>query len=303
MYNPLIILGCPRSGTTMLSGLLKNTKYGEPFETHFITKYYKKLESYGSLENKSNFKRLVTHILNERPVMQMHLDINMDEFYAETVPDYGKIVSRLCMMKSGRKGCSSWGDKTPHYLLDLDIIYKLFPDSKYIYIVRDGRDVALSLMTKPWGQNNIYACADYWKRCNAQNGIFDELKKKGLLYSLRYEDLLADSEKIVPDIYSFLGEVYDDGLMRNLIGRVRKDNFNNWKKKMNSSQIELFERVASDTLRRFGYETRYEETGVGKLNEIYYNFHEAASKGLYLLKTNTLDTIRIKYFGKQPFHE
>lgn len=68
--EPLFILGCPKSGTTLLASIFTDTTYGAPFESHFITKYYKKLSTYGDLNNKLNFKRLINDIANERYIQQ-----------------------------------------------------------------------------------------------------------------------------------------------------------------------------------------------------------------------------------------
>ena len=72
---PIFIIGCPRSGTSLLARFLEPTIYGAPIETHFITKYKKKLSNYGELENFENFNKLLNDILKERPVMQWKINI------------------------------------------------------------------------------------------------------------------------------------------------------------------------------------------------------------------------------------
>jgi len=304
MKNPIFILGCPRSGTTLLASLLKHSGYGEPVETHFITKYYRKLDCYSPLDNKDNFKHIIRDILKERAVMQWKLQIDLDKFYNELAEiSYQDIVNKICMLRAEHKGYKSWGDKTPHYFRNLDILYKLFSDSRYIYIVRDGRDVALSLLEKPWGPNNILTCARLWKEYNAPNDIIKELKNMGHLYFVRYEDLLDNAERIMPEVYKFLDEEYNEGKMQGLIGRIRKGNYGKWKTKMNTRQIKLFENIAANTLKRFGYETTYEESDIGGFTKTVYNFHELLMKTKFLFKTNVIDGIKIKFFGKEPFAE
>ncbi|MBI4681886.1 MAG: sulfotransferase [Nitrospirae bacterium] len=300
--NSLFILGCERSGTTMLAGLLKNTPYGEPIETHFITKYYRKLNDYGNLENKDNFTRLLKDFLSERPVMQWKLNIGIDDFYREFDDfSYQNIINKICIKQAEKKGYKLWGDKTPHYILDIDVLYKLFPTAKYIYIVRDGRDVALSLLNVEWEPYNILTCAERWKRYNRQNDVLDKLKSSNQLYSLRYEDLLDNAERIVPDVYKFLDEEYNENKMNELIGRIRKGNYGKWKSKMNTRQIKLFESIAANTLKRFGYETTYEESEISGLTKAVYNSHELLMRTKFLFKINIVDGIKIKFFGKEPF--
>ncbi len=300
--QPLFILGCPRSGTTLLASFFSDTSYGAPIETHFITKYYKKLDSYGNLQEKCNFSRLIQDILNERPVMQRCGQIDIDGFYDELNEySYKEIVNKICLLISKKMGYKSWGDKTPHYILDLEIIYKLFPESKYIYIVREGRDVALSLLEREWGPNNILYCAEYWKRCNVDNVIINELKARKQLYFVRYEDLLDNAKKILPEIFTFMEEYYDLDKMNNLISKIKRGNYNKWKSVMNKSQIKLFENVAANSLKKFGYETSYKEERINGFVLGFFKFHNTVSKAIFLFKINVIDTVKIRFFGKEPF--
>lgn len=89
--NQIFVLGAPRSGTTFLSGLLRFTRYGRPVESHFITKYCRKLEAYGDLSKKENFDKLMNDILSERPVMQWKLKLDIHEFYEEVKPNLSLI--------------------------------------------------------------------------------------------------------------------------------------------------------------------------------------------------------------------
>ncbi len=301
----LFILGAPRSGTTFLASLIGLTKYGKPFETHFFTKYYKLLSSYGDLENKENFSCLLKDILKERPVMQWRLDLNMDDFFQSLDGDhsYVNILNSLCLLRNSKLGFNFWGDKTPHYIGDFDIIQKLFPDAKFIYIVRDGRDVALSLLQKNWGPNNISSCAEYWKTLNKENVHFNRLKKNGQLLTLRYEDLLDNAESNVRDIYKFLDTDISESDVRSLCFTVKPDNYFKWKEKLSRSQIKVFDLIAANTLSRFGYETFGPENGVGILPGAFYKAHNKFLVYKFLFEINVIDGFKIKFLGKEPFAE
>jgi hypothetical protein len=154
----LFVLGAPRSGTTLLSGLLEHTKYGVPFETQFIPKYFDKLDHYGNLSIKRNFMQLISDILKERSAKRFIQELDLDSAFKDLSPDitYAKLVNYVASRRQGREEHISWGDKTPWYLLRLDCLVELFPDAQFIFIYRDGRDVALSLLEKDWGPNSIY---------------------------------------------------------------------------------------------------------------------------------------------------
>lgn len=301
----IFILGCPRSGTTFLASLLGNTIYSEPVESHFITKFYKKLSSYGDLSNQDNFTSLLTDILNERPVAQWNLNLNIAEFYhSMNDHSYKEIVNQLHSLRARRKGAKGWGDKTPHYILDLDILYELFPDSKYIYIVRDGRDVALSLLAKPWGPKNLYSCAEYWKACNEEHPVYEILKKNNQLISLKYEDLLTNTEKALSEICDFLKYEPSEEERRSLIESCKRGNFNKWKTKLALGQKYIFESVAFDTLTRWGYETLSPEPK--KLNPLrvaWYKLDNVVRRVVFLIEYNTIEAFKIRYLGKEPFGE
>jgi hypothetical protein len=305
-YQNIFILGAPRSGTTFLASLLSDTIYSAPFESHFITKYFKKIESYGDLDIKKNFEKLVADILNERPVKQYVSEISTDEFYQWLGDNrsYANIVNYICSrMLDGNGGHrSSWGDKTPHYLLDLDIVYHLFPNAKYIYIVRDGRDVALSLLKKDWGPSNIYSCAKLWSNYNSvHSSIVQTLVSQNQLIRVKYEDLASKTEDTISDIYDFLEIELDPDALSLLATSMRKGNHDKWKTVMTSNQKNTFNSVASETLQEFGYEVHKTPVKVSSALRCLYVIHNKLCFFLFLFKANTWDFVKIKYFNMQPF--
>ena len=301
----IFILGAPRSGTTFLASILEYTIYGVPFETHFITKYYKRLKKYGDLNKYKNYKRLVTDILRERPVMQWGLNFNIDANYQKLAPNihYKDIVNQICSLAVTQKGGKYWGDKTPHYLKDLEIIYKLYPEAKYIFIVRDGRDVAVSLLKKPWGPNNIYSCAKYWNSIHDNEGLLMQLKNNNQLYMLRYEDLLDDVAMHTLNIYQFLEEVITSDSIDCITNMVIRKNYKKWKHELTLSQIKLFEQIAGNRLTSYGYKITHVQSDVSIWKKIFYSSQNIIYLYKHLFIINVIDGLKIRYFGKEPFAE
>ncbi len=298
---PIFVIGCPRSGTTLLSELLGMTRWESPVETHFITKYAKRLHGYGDLKVFENFARLARDILKERPVMQWGMEIDIRALF-DGLPNhhYATICDQIVRQRKGKE----WGDKTPHYILELELLASLFPDSKYIYIVRDGRDVALSLLRKPWGPNNVYGCAKYWAECNQETSALTSLRNKGQLFELRYEDLLDEPQKVIAQVFSFLGEpALSEQQMAETCADIKAGNYNKWQKRMSPQEISLFETIAGDTLNRHGYAT---STAQGQVPTVRASMYELADKALWckhMFRENVVDTVKIKCFGMAPFGE
>lgn len=304
-YKQVFIIGAPRSGTTFLASLLGKTSYGAPVETHFITKYYKRLRQYGDIYQLDNFTALMTDILHERPVQQWRLHLDIESIY-KSLPEgfsYTDIVNRI-LAETKKDGLDkTWGDKTPHYIGSLEIITELFPEAKYIYIVRDGRDVALSLLEKNWGPSNIYDCAKYWVKLNDKAYILNYLKENGQLYSLTYEDLVDCTESHIRQIYQFLEEPVSESDVESLSVSVKAGNYGKWKKRMGKRDLKTFEAVAGEKLMALGYEVIHENASVPIGMRFGYSVHRKLSRAWFLFYVNVIDGFKIRFMGKPPFNE
>jgi hypothetical protein len=115
--------------------------------------------------------------------------------------------------------------------------------------------------------------------------------------------LLDSTEEYVQKFYDFLGESFDAEELSSLISTAKKGNFNKWKSVMTSRQITLFDKVAANTLNRFGYETFEPESELGNLARKAYILHDKIIWLKFMFKTNVIDGIKIRFFGKQPFAE
>lgn len=301
----LFVLGAPRSGTTFLSSLLKKTSFNAPVETHFITKYYKKIRRYGDLKDRGNFRKLVKDILSERPVQQWNLDLDIENLYDELPASfsYGDLVNAIILKRKQLQGQNRWGDKTPHYLGEIEILDEIFPQANFIYIVRDGRDVALSLLEKPWGPSNIYKCAKYWSRLNNKEKTIKKLKDNNQLHFIKYEDLLKNTTSKALEVYDFLGEDITEKEITSLTASVQSRNYNKWKKKMTPNQLRVFEAISSKELAAFGYEVINTNSRVSFFEIQYFNVHEMIHRAWFLFHANIVDGFKIRYLGKEPFDE
>ena len=302
--DPLFIVGSPRSGTTVLAGLLRHTPWGEAFETHFIVKYFRLLPRLGNLSDPRTFGRVAQQILGERPIVQRKLGLTPQGLY-NSLPqhDYASLVDAIGRAYGVLKGHRSWGDKTPHYITHVDVLHLLFPRSKMLYIVRDGRDVAMSLLEKSWGPATIYTCAHQWQHENQPRPTLSALRSKGLLYDIRYEDLLAKPHETLAGILSFLGQDFSKEVLDELAASIRRTNARKWERQMSPANVELFESVAGQTLRRFDYTVTHPSSPIGPLAAMSYAARDRMKHVRNLFMMNVVDTVRIKFYGKEPFAE
>lgn len=160
---PIFIVGSQRSGTTMLRLMLNaHPHIAIPFESGFITRIYHDLEKVGDLNQINNLKLLLDKIAANKFVEQGGLIVNREKILEQHPKSYADLIGLIYQMYAQKNGKIRWGDKEPAYVIDIDILYKIFPNLKVIHLVRDGRDVALSLRNLSWGSKNLPRLAREW---------------------------------------------------------------------------------------------------------------------------------------------
>src|SRR4051795_10219506 len=108
---------------------------------------------------------------------------------------------------AAQHGKPGWGDKTPYYIGHIDELRRLFAEARIVNLVRDGRDVALSLLRVPFGPANTWAAAHQWRDAIDAGERAAERLGADLL-TVRYEDLVAAPETAIPAVCEFLGIGY-----------------------------------------------------------------------------------------------
>jgi hypothetical protein len=172
-------------------------------------------------------------------------------------------------------GAERWGDKSPIYTTHVDAIARLFPNAKFVHIIRDGRDVALSMGQAYRGRRffyiDLYYAARSWKervrRASASGARLGPLR----YFELRYEDLAASPDPVIRKLSHFLGEAYDPGMTepyrearghhhsRGIHASTRQpltaSRCGRWRGEMSLADQRLVQRVAGDLLSALGYDT------------------------------------------------
>lgn len=99
-----------------------------------------------------------------------------------------------------------WGDKTPSYVLEMDLLKQIFPAARFVHIIRDPRDVALSAQ-RAWGHNPLRTAAKWARGMAAARSSAGHLG--GSYLEVFYERLLAAPEQELRRISGFLGQVFE----------------------------------------------------------------------------------------------
>ena len=256
-WEPFFIVGCARSGTTMLQRLLnRHSQVCVPEETHFIPRKIKPFLNH----LRHGRRQEAVELLNSLPLIQkweVHVEVQ-DIAQLDGELAYARAVHLLMSRRAARDGKPYWGDKTPWYVSEIPLLYRLFPQARFILIYRDGRDVALSVMPLRWGPNNAYSCARWWKRYiqawqRAKPTLGDNA------FDVCYEEFIRNPEFHLQRICSFLDLLYEDEMLSGFV--VDRSNFGKWRNPFNMTrrELEAFEYVAGDMLSFLGYQRAVEK--------------------------------------------
>lgn len=265
---PIFIVGCPRSGTTLLRDLLRShPRLTFPLESRAIPALYRR---HGNPRDATHARRIAADLLISWDVAQWRLGLEPADLAHHR--SFAELTAQLYETWAAREGKPRWGDKTPLYVLELDTLLTLFPHAQVINIIRDGRDVTLSQLRQPWGPSNAYTAALMWRRTFAAGRRAARLLPRSAFLEVRYEDLLAEPESVLRQICEFLGERFDPAILTpsrlaspyrgpnpwhaHTQKAIDSANSGRWTTDMSEADRSVFESVAGAELRLAGYPSR-----------------------------------------------
>ena len=273
--RPIFVVGCPRSGTTMLQLMLHaHRRIAIPPETRFVLTAYWQRREFGDLTRAENRRRLARWIVDRPETRFQDLGLDGEEIVREITEGPGTLGSALGTIfqaYAARFGKPRWGDKRPAYVQNLDVILRLFPDAQIINVVRDGRACVASLKEMSWHHEDIYGTVAAWARAIDDARRAARRLDRTQWHQLRYEDLVADPHAELAAICEFLGEEYDPAMAEpSSVADVAVPKFKtwhqrthepvttrrvqSWQERLTPEEISLCETALGSRLRAFGYE-------------------------------------------------
>lgn len=286
MIQNVFILGNPRSGTSLLRLMLNNHPLiAAPPECGFMHWWFKKYKTWGS-EDATNIdkitqfvkdleqskkieswklksKDLISFLLLQKPKNYNDLTTSVYEFWALSKGVKPSIII----------------DKNNYYIKHLNDLLHIWQEAKFIFIVRDGRDVACSYLAlkdlvsespyKPKLPTDIKDIAKEWAFNNESIYSYFQNLNLDRFIIIRYEDLIKNSENTLTKISTFLSISYNDKMLQYYSNNDEPESTIDWKRKtlqkldlnnlgkykliLSEEQIYDFETVSINTLKLFGY--------------------------------------------------
>ncbi len=279
------VVGVPRSGTTLLRLMLDaHSLMAIPPETHFIPKLIRLVEK-SKGDARAEAIELVT---NHRRWPDYELD---PDDYASRLPTDGQLDATTAVRAfydayAASESKPRWGEKTPQYLRMMGRIQRALPEARFVHIIRDGRDVAVSLLSVEWGPTSVEHAAEHWV-----DEIRTAHRKRDRIHHYmewRFEQLVSDPEPLLREVCDFVQLDFEPAMLSYHEGasarmgemnrdfeiaggptltpeeRVRqhalvsappnRDAAGRWQERMTPDEVAAFEAIGGDLLLELGYE-------------------------------------------------
>jgi hypothetical protein len=256
--------------------LNRHPRLAIPPESHFLITVFKEMPL-DRLLTPAELRRTAEIIIRHPRFTTWHVPPNvLMESFCGKGPSYLRdLIDWAFRLETSPSGKSRWGDKTPRYYECWNQIATLFPEARLIHLIRDGRDVSASLKKVGWHGRTELERARYWTSRVSLAEECARLLGPDRCLIVRYEDLVLNTEPILRDICTFLGEEFDPNMLRffedaldhvsDFDGRVHdklgrppaKEDVQRWRRESTLLRTLLFESVAGQALDRVHYRRRF----------------------------------------------
>lgn len=267
------IVGVSRSGTTLLRLMLDaHPDLAIPPETHFVPEAAKCADAGAFVETLASHPRWRDHGLDAEGFRR-----RVDEIRPF---DPAEALRTFYLAYAERLGKRRWGDKTPRYLREMPLIERMLPEARFVHLIRDGRDVALSGLRAGFGPKDVEGQARRWRSSIEQA----RTEKPEHYLEARYEDLILEPEKTLRGVCEFVKLPFESSMLRYHEGAQKRiveldndipgaitgkrrvamhaatseppkpDKVGGWRTEMSSEDKEVFKREAGTLLVELDYE-------------------------------------------------
>jgi hypothetical protein len=273
--RPIIIVGCARSGTTLLQAMVhSHARLTMPPENRFVMSVYRRRAAFGDLRDPANTDAVADAVTARRGGKFGDLGLDAEAVRRrmhDVPPTIGSLLGVVLEAYAHRFGKQRWGDKRPNYIQSLDDVLALFPDAQIVHMIRDGRDCVASLKRMPWWTFGYPASVYKWARAIDVGIEARERLRPDQYHEVRYEDLVTAPAEELTSLCTFLGEPFDEAMFQHhrasedkvpdykdwhakVHEPVTRSAVQRWRSELDEQELRLFEHVAGRQLEAVGYE-------------------------------------------------
>jgi hypothetical protein len=270
-----MFVGCGRSGTTLVRAIFdSHSQLAVTHHAQFIVSMGRHRRRYEDIHGLRTQRFLTDLFASHRfPLLQLSED-EVRQAVADPPPSYADAVRRVLGLFAARQGKPRYADKTPGHVLRIGLLGELFPEARFVHVIRDGRSSWLGYRERGFGPQSLADAAFNWK------GRVLRGRKAGLALGpsryreVRYEGLVEHPEATLEPLCRFLDLEYEPDMLRyheraetvlagmGASGRTAFENvarpltkgMRDWRQELSFEEQALFDAIAGELLGELGYE-------------------------------------------------
>ena len=267
--QPVFVVGMNGSGTTMLLDNMGRHPdlYAFPRETRILPYLLERAAAMGDLSSDDQFHEL-WNLVRTQGVFELANDgqeVPLPDDWRACPRDVGSVLNRVFGYFAEKEGKTRWCEKTPQYVQHIGRLAEVYPQAKFIHMIRDGRDSAASF-NRRWKRTPELTIFR-WKKVIRDGRRQGELLGSDRYIEVHYEHLTTDTETWLRRICEFLQVDWNAAVLESSQPYLAKadkaegepkslvPNSGKWRKHFSPSKIVALESIAGAALHEFGYET------------------------------------------------
>jgi hypothetical protein len=287
-----------------------------PHPPHILKTFFPIITQYGDLGDDSNFRLLVNDIcewVNKNPVPWEGILFDSERVFAAcSKRNLVEVFRRMYEMKAMQEGAQFWCCKSMESVYYTAEIEEADVHPHYIYIYRDGRDVALSFLKAIVGPKHVYHLAKKWKLEQELSLKLKDRIPAERFIEVKYEELLAHPRIVLRGICDKLNVRYDESMMdyfhsreslntaasgqmwKNVARPILSNNHHKYLSELTQIQISIFEGIAHEMLTKLGYPllTDVSKFTISEADVERYSEENAKGIAKALLQADPIDILK-----------
>lgn len=241
IQQPVFLVGAERSGSTLLRLMLDHhPEIAFNLESEFMVTQISDDGVYPEIRAYREW------LIQNRVFKHSHFVVNEHLSFIELLNDF--LVQKIT------RDAKRFVGATVHY--QFSKLRMVWPNAKFIYLFRDGRDVARSVVQMGWA-GNTYVAADWWMDAEREWDMLRQQLPTDRWIEIRHEDLIRDTQAVLTKICKFIGTVYDERMFdytkKSAYGLPDSRLSNQWRNKMKPKELRRVEAKLGELLARRGY--------------------------------------------------
>lgn len=270
-----MFVGCGRSGTTLIRAMFdSHSQLAVTHHAQFIVTMGRRR---GAYEGEDGFRteRFLADLFASHRFPLLRLDETaVRKELADAPATYPDAVRRVLGLYARQEGKSRYGDKTPGHVVRIALLADLFPEARFVHIVRDGRNSWLGYRDRGFGPTTLADAAFNWKGRVSRGRAAGLALGQHRYQEVRYEDLVDRPAETLAPLCRFLDLEFEDDMLRyyeradsvlagmGSAGRVAFEGvthqptrgLRDWRSALSRDELALFDAIAGDLLHELGYE-------------------------------------------------